>query len=156
VWGILIPMEIKDDISYGVIPLIREDGIWKVFLINQISRGGDEYWTFPKGHQEIGESPEETALRELTEETNIVLENLDTSVTYEQAYSFSCDDSVINKRALYFLGTASSKNYTVQESEVREAGWYSFEDALERLTYDKAKIMLKSVEKDLQNKDIDS
>lgn len=147
--GYTVYMETKDDISYGIIPLIREEGNWHVFLINQISRGGDIYWTFPKGHQESGESGEETARRELTEETNIKLEKLDTSIMYEQAYSFSCDNAIINKKALYFIGVASSKAYIVQEGEVKEAGWFLFEEALKRLTYDKAKIMLQKVWEDL-------
>lgn len=143
-------MQTIDDVSYGVIPLIKEEGVWKVFLINQYGHGGDIYWTFPKGHPEDGESQEEAARRELDEETHIALTTLHTNFVYEQAYTFPCEGNMINKKVFYYLGIAASPAFTIQEDEVKEAGWYSFDDAAKRLTHDRARIMLGKVEDDIK------
>lgn len=143
-------METKDDISYGVVPVILEDGQWKIFLIHQFTRHGDAYWTFPKGHLEEGESNKQTALRELEEETKIHLKELLEQKEYIQKYTFQTSDFVINKTAGYFLGIAASKEFTIQEDEVKEAGWFSFEDARARLTHDNAKELLAIIASDLQ------
>ena len=145
-------MQTKEDISYGIIPLINDGGVWYVFLIYQFGHSGDVYWTFPKGHPEEGESPEEVALREMQEETGIQLESFDATKIYQQEYSFPCEDFLINKKVLYFQGIATSKEYKIQEDEVKEAGWYSFADATKKLTHSQAKDMLKKVEEDILSK----
>ena len=53
----------------------------KVLLIKQ----KDENWGFPKGHVEEGETEEETAAREVKEETNIDVE-IESSKKYEMEY----------------------------------------------------------------------
>jgi len=142
-------METKEDISYGVVPLIKEGGQWLVFLIHQYGHGGDVYWTFPKGHPEAGESHQESALRELKEETNLSLHELKTDKEYTQGYSFQSGMTMINKKVVYFLGTATSKEFTIQEDEVQDAGWFTFEEAQEKLTHDNAKLMLATIEADV-------
>ena len=70
---------------YGVIVVYK--GEENLFLILQqhdepISKGS---WTFPKGHHEGSESPRETTLRELEEETGITnIEFLDIPLIYEK------------------------------------------------------------------------
>lgn len=143
-------MQIKEDISYGVIPLIKDGAQWEVFLIHQFGRTGDVYWTFPKGHPEGEESPKEAALRELQEETSIGLSSLDIDDVYEQEYTFPCDGYLVNKKVVYYLGRAGSKTYAIQEDEVKEAGWFTFEAALERLTHERAKDMLRKIQRDIE------
>jgi 8-oxo-dGTP pyrophosphatase MutT (NUDIX family) len=139
-------MQTKDDISYGVIPLFqKDDGTWNVFLIHQYGHAGDIYWTFPKGHPEASETGEEAARRELLEETGITLASLDTSKPYTQTYNFPYKGVLINKTVVYYVGIASSLAYAIQEDEVQNAGWYSFEAALPRLTHDRAREMLTEV-----------
>ena len=91
-------METKADVSYGVIPVIKEAGEWKVFLINQYGSAGDVYWTFPKGHPESGESPTDAALRELQEETGIELSELLEDHTYTQQYTYVYGDTLLPMR----------------------------------------------------------
>lgn len=147
-------MQQIDDVSYGVIPLIKDGEVWKVFLIHQLGRAGDVYWTFPKGHGEEGESPVESALRELQEETGIVLQKLHASSTYDQKYSFPSNDTMVNKKVHYYLGLAVDKGFKIQEEEVKEAGWLTFVEGKERLTHQRAKDMLEIVEKDLREQNI--
>jgi 8-oxo-dGTP pyrophosphatase MutT (NUDIX family) len=51
--------------SCGAVVLRKKDGAWETLLIN--CRQG--HWSFPKGHQEAGETEEDTARREILEET---------------------------------------------------------------------------------------
>jgi mutator protein MutT len=51
--------------SAGIV--IRGDHVLVMHRINN----GDEYWVFPGGGQEDGETPDQTAVREIDEETTI-------------------------------------------------------------------------------------
>jgi bis(5'-nucleosidyl)-tetraphosphatase len=143
-------METQDDYSYGIIPFYTENNTKEVFLIHQYGSAGDVYWTFPKGHAENDETPMEAALRELFEETGIAIEQLLDERTYTQQYSFKYKEIMINKAVIYYRGEAVSKNFSIQEDEVKSAGWFSFEEAREMLTYEHAKTMFDEVVSDLQ------
>ena len=111
-------METKDDYSYGVIPLRKTEQGMLVFLINQYGSGGDVYWTFPKGHAEEGETPQEAAVRELHEETGLRAVLADDARQYTQTYSFSDGHVNINKVVVYFSTFVDSPDYHLQEEEV--------------------------------------
>jgi len=144
-------METIKDYSYGVIPVSKNDGKWQVFILNQISYRGSNnvYWTFPKGHPEEGESPDETALRELYEEAGLTPTNLDTSCTFDQEYTFLHEGKKINKKVSYFLGYIgeTDKQFTLQPEEVKDGKWCTFEEAKKCLSHDIAKRMLDEVER---------
>lgn len=55
------------DYSFGIIPLRNVDGQWQSFIVQQTN----SYWSFPKGHAEGDESAQQTAERELFEETGL-------------------------------------------------------------------------------------
>ncbi len=141
-------METVKDYSFGVIPVIQEAGEWKVFVLHQISyrHNADRYWTFPKGHPENNETPEETARRELTEESNIMLERLDTSRTFDQAYTFVHNDTNIEKTVSYFVGYARTTEFAVQPDEVLEGRWCTFAQARQQLSHEIAKNILDEVQ----------
>lgn len=119
--------------------MLNDHGIWKVFLINQYGSAGDVYWTFPKGHPEDNESPKEAALREFREETGIATCELIEDKTYAHRYSFMYEDTCINKSVRYYLGMVSSSEFSIQEDEVKEAGWFTLDEAKALLTYEYAK-----------------
>ena len=54
-------------LSAGVIPVRWEDDRWLYLQLRAY-----QYWDFPKGRAEAGETPLETALREVREETGLV------------------------------------------------------------------------------------
>lgn len=58
-------------IKAGAIIVRSVDGKREVLLL---FRGKQQDWSFPKGHLEPGESPEEAMMREVKEETNLDVE----------------------------------------------------------------------------------
>ena len=143
-------MQHTEDTSFGVIPLLKNQNEWNVFLIHQHGLANDIYWTFPKGHPEEGETQEQGALRELFEETGLVPAELRTDKVYVQTYSFPYAGTVVDKKVLYYVGIITDPNFSIQEEEVKEAGWFTFKDAEALLSHKPAKRMLLEVQSDIQ------
>ena len=139
-------MESKTDTSHGIIPIKWVDGQWQVFLIHQFSKiGNNSYWVFPKGHPEAGESGIDTATRELLEETGMRVLDLLSTPTFSLEYSFTYDQTRIEKTVTFYISTVDDQNIKLQDEEVKEAGWYSLEAAAERLDYKDTKNMFVEV-----------
>lgn len=64
----------KERPKVGVGVIIINDG--KVLLGKRKSSHGSGSWSFPGGHLEFGEEPEDCAVRETLEETGVTLKNL--------------------------------------------------------------------------------
>ena len=112
----------------------------KVLLIKS-TRG---HWDFPKGHIEKNETEKETALREVKEETN-----LDVAITSEKKYiNHYITDTEIDKTVVYFIAKKIGGEEKPQEGETIEVKWFEFKEALEILTFDNTKEILKNVLKD--------
>ncbi len=115
----------------------------KVLLVQQSSGN----WGFPKGHLEKGESETEAAIRETKEETNLDVKIVDSSARYSIEYN---TDKGTHKEAVYFLATKTSEEIVRQESEINEIKWFDFKEALETISFDNAKELLKKVLSDLK------
>ncbi len=119
--------------SCGVIP-VRENQGQKEYLILQQGNGS---WSFPKGHMESGESEEQTALRELLEESGLTAELVpDTRVTCEYVIP-----PFIKKQVVLFLGKVDGK-VILQTSEVMKYRWVHVDELkyyLHKDTYDACK-----------------
>jgi 8-oxo-dGTP diphosphatase len=63
-----------DQIKVGVGVVILQHN--KVLLGQRKSPHGHSHWSFPGGHVEFGESPEEAAVRETFEETGLVIDGM--------------------------------------------------------------------------------
>ena len=100
---------------------------------------------FPKGHMEPGESEEQTAIRELKEETGISV-NLITGFRKQIEYELKFVPDTI-KQSVYFLGECVSDKIICQEAEVAEASFVSYYEAIEILTFEETKNILKDAEK---------
>lgn len=133
-------MELKEK-SCGCI--IIEDN--KVLLIKQ-TRGN---WGFPKGHEEENETEQETAIREVKEETNLDVKIIGNSAYKEEYYT----DKGKLKEVVYFIAKKVGGEIKPQEMEVSQIEWFSFSDAIEKITYEDTKGLFKRVLKD-ENLDI--
>lgn len=127
--------------SYGVIPLKKEGSEWKVLLV-QHRNGG--HWGFPKGKSEHGETPQESALRELNEETGLR--------GVRQLYKYPIVERYIPKRArgyiykkvTYYLYEVEGE-LALQEAEISDARFLSLEEAEQLATFKQAKRVIKRV-----------
>ncbi len=128
--------------AYGFIPFHKDEHGLKVFLIHQYGSGGDTLWTFPKGRGEEGETPIQTALREVKEETGLEIESYDESKTVRTSYVFNRGNERIEKTSTYFVGFVKDPQFVIQEAEVKEAGWFSLDDAQKQITFPDYKKLL--------------
>ena len=118
--------------------IIIEDG--KVLLIKQTMG----HWGFPKGHMEEGETEEQTAIREVKEETNLDVE-IESKKRYCMEY---VTDKGIDKEVIFFIAKKVSGETKPQPGEVDEIKWCNFNEAFDVITYDNTKELLKKVLKD--------
>lgn len=126
----------KKEKSCGAIVYRYNQGDLYILMI-QMNLG---HWSFPKGHVEGEESEVQTAMREVKEETNIdVL--IDPSFREITTYSPFQD---VMKDVVYFVGTPISNNLQKQEEEVSDVMWVHYEDALNIVTYDSDRNILKN------------
>ncbi len=119
--------------------LIRDDQL-KILLICHVH---GRHWSFPKGHVEQGETEEQTAHREVFEETGITVQLLD---GYREVSRYNPTQG-ITKDVVYFLGRAENNNIKLQTEELREAAFVPLGEAYRRLAYSADREMLaKAVE----------
>lgn len=114
----------------------------KVLVLQQVAG----HWGFPKGHVEKGETEVETAIREIKEETNLDVE-INEKYRYTEEYSPA---EGITKEVVYFTAKQTGGSIEAQEEEVKKIEWLTYAEALDRLTYQNSKKMLKQVWEDLK------
>lgn len=90
-------------------------------------------WSLPKGHIELGESPEEAALREVMEETGI--ESEITQALGVIDFWFMAGGKRIHKTVHHYLFTETGGLLAPQVSEVDEVAWFPLTEIVERLAY---------------------
>ncbi len=117
--------------SCGVIPVRRQGRDWDFFLV-QHQQG---HWSFPKGHQEGGESDEQTAQRELAEETGMTDVALYTEKSFHEEYHWRNGGTDNHKVVTYFLGLVEDATIRIQRSELDDGRWIPIDEAEEVITF---------------------
>jgi bis(5'-nucleosidyl)-tetraphosphatase len=107
------------------------------FLIIKHKNG--EHWGFPKGHVEQGESEEETAIREVYEETGIKIK-ITTGFIHRMKYSPKVGTV---KEVVYFIGASRDKEVKCQESEIEDFKWLKLRDAVDNVTHENSRKLLR-------------
>ncbi|MEB3187677.1 MAG: NUDIX hydrolase [bacterium] len=130
---------VKHQVSSGGVVFRRVDDQVEVALISL--RGG-KVWALPKGRIEPGETLEQTAQREVQEETGIEGEILDRigDISY---WFFAKDEGVkVHKTVHFYLLRYLSGNTDQPSWEVDEARWWNLDRAFGVLTYRSEKDIL--------------
>lgn len=117
--------------SCGILPYRIVNGIREFLLVFEAF---SKCWSLPKGHMEMGETEEQTAQRELFEETGLT-SKLDTSRYAVVEYPIS---NVARKQVVFYLGEVVGEP-RVREGEIEKFKWvgadelrlYLFPDTLE-------------------------
>ena len=128
--------------SAGIV-LFRKEGTKKLFLLLHYPSG---HWDFIKGKMEKGETTHETAIRETKEETGI------TDITFVEnfeewiEYNFKYKGELVQKKVVFFL--AETKNAEIKISHEHSGyTWMDYNTAMEKTTFDNAKIVLTKAQK---------
>jgi 8-oxo-dGTP pyrophosphatase MutT (NUDIX family) len=102
--------------------------------------GRDRVWALPKGRIDEGESPAETAMREVREETGVegrVVEKLG-DVRYVYTASWKGGERIFKVVSFFLLRAGRGRIGEIDEAmriEVAEARWLPLEEAPQLLTY---------------------
>jgi 8-oxo-dGTP pyrophosphatase MutT (NUDIX family) len=102
-------------------------------LIGRVDRRGRMLWSLPKGHIELGETAEQTAIREVAEETGIqggvlaALGRID--------YWFVTDGRRVHKTVHHYLMRFLGGELSDEDVEVAEVAWVPLPELPSRLAY---------------------
>ena len=107
-------------------------------------RGRDSVtWTLPKGTPDPGESVEETALREVGEETGLEVRILEPLPSIE--YEFVQGGTRIHKTVHYFLMEPVGGDLSRHDAEFERVRWVPFDDAPALLSFPTERELVASV-----------
>lgn len=107
--------------------------------------------SIPKGHIEKGETPIECAKREIKEETNLDVE-IDTS--FSRTITYSPRDGISKDVTFYlsFLKGSLEQELIIQPSETIKLEWVTFDEAIEKVTHESDKQVLKDFKTELEKR----
>lgn len=98
-----------------------------------VGRSHSGIWTLPKGTPQAGETVEQVALREVQEETGLVVRLI--SYIGSISYFFVRDQIRYQKQVRHFLLEAIGGDISLHDAEYDRVEWYPLAEACRRLTY---------------------
>lgn len=108
------------------------------FLLIKNKRSAN--WGFPKGHVERGETNEQTAAREVLEETGIHIKILP-KFFYKSEYTIQ---GKVEKSVIIYLAKTDDSQTIIQKEEIEDYLWLNFEKANNILRFANDKTILKN------------
>jgi ADP-ribose pyrophosphatase YjhB (NUDIX family) len=112
-------------------------------LIGRLDRHGQLLWSLPKGHIEDGETVEQTAVREVKEETGISAHILQPLGSID--YWFVAERRRVHKTVHHFLLEAVGGELSDEDVEVTEVAWVPVTELEPKLAYaDERKLVRKA------------
>ena len=129
--------------SCGAVVYRELSGNIEYLLVLNKKKDATGHWGFAKGHVETGETEVKTATREILEETGLNV-TLDTGF---RAVSNYVPKPGVKKDVVYFAAKISDEEIKLQESEISDYKWCDFETAINKLTYDDDKSILRALKK---------
>jgi len=129
-----------EEISAGAL-IFRDDPVrsTRLFLVLHYPAG---HWDFPKGAVEKGETEEQTAKREILEETGIRIDAFLLGFRKEIEYYYRRQNNLAHKRVIFFLAQTSESRVRIS-FEHSGYDWLTYDQLLRRLTFENAKNVLK-------------
>jgi len=125
-----------EEISAGGVVIDVHDGVARVAVIARRNRAGKVEWCLPKGHLESDETLEQTAVREVAEETGIIGRVLASLGTID--YWFSASGTRIHKVVHHYLLEATGGELSVEgdpDAEAIDVAWFPLDDVHSHLTF---------------------
>ncbi|MCD7731338.1 MAG: NUDIX domain-containing protein [Oscillospiraceae bacterium] len=104
---------------------------------------------FPKGHVEYGETEEETAVREVFEETGLKAELME---NFRVPYSY-ISNTGHHKTAVYFLSHYDNTEIHIRQGEISDSWLLPYDKAYEMLNYPQDRAVIEAAENRLRSAD---
>ena len=113
----------------------------KILVLFKSYRNKYEGWVLPKGTVEKGETFEETAIREVHEETGAKARIID--YVGKSRYTFNVPEDVVEKDVHWYLMASDSYYSRPQREEYFiDSGYYKFHEAYHLLKFSNEKMIL--------------
>ncbi len=114
------------------------------FVVGMRRRSRDAVtWTLPKGTPDPGETLEQTAVREVAEETGLAVRIVEPIGSIE--YDFVQDRRRIHKTVHYFLMEPLGGDFAGHDAEFERVRWLAFDEAPGLLTFPTERELVASV-----------
>ena len=122
-----------DETSAGGLVVDLDGDVPRGALIGRVDRRGRLLWSLPKGHIEEGETPEDTAVREVAEETGIIGEVVAPLGIID--FWFIAEGRRVHKTVHHFLLRAVGGELSDADIEVTEVAWVPLPEITGQLAY---------------------
>jgi 8-oxo-dGTP pyrophosphatase MutT (NUDIX family) len=121
-----------DEFSAGGV-VVRGDDVAVIVPVKR-DAAGNRVLGLPKGHPDGDETPEAAAAREVREETGLTADVV--AELGDVRYSYERRGRRVAKRVVFFLFRYRSGDLADHDHEIEDARWMPLDEALEALTYD--------------------
>ena len=125
-------MKVENLVSAGGVVFRRSKDDIEVVLCG---RKSDDFWGLPKGGSEAGESIEETALREVCEETGLKPQLVSNIGTVNYWFSLPANNTKFHKSVHYYLMTEDGGSIDNHDWEHDRVEWFPLNEALKIITH---------------------
>jgi 8-oxo-dGTP pyrophosphatase MutT (NUDIX family) len=122
----------EDEFSAGGV-VVRGDDVAVIVPVKR-DAAGNRVLGLPKGHPDGEETPEAAAAREVREETGLTADLV--AELGDVRYSYERRGRRVAKRVVFFLFRYRSGDLADHDHEIEDARWMPLDEALEALTYD--------------------
>ena len=133
------------DFAAGGIVLSEE----KVLLVKNkkgdSSKDSEPWWGYPKGHLEEGEKPTEAAVREVFEETGFEVNIVNNKPIAESRYEVERNGEKFQKTVWFYEMEVIEAFKKEPDDEIEEIALENFDNALDLLTHEEDRKILKYV-----------
>lgn len=158
--GKILGLPIAYEVSAGAIIFRKSSDRSPLFLLLQYRH---KHWDFVKGHIDAGETMEETVRRETKEETGLFPLHIIPEFHERVHFFYSARGTEVERRkkegrALWIIKTVHfflaeyKENDSVRLSEEHiDFAWLSFEEAVERATFENAKRILRRAKRRIES-----
>jgi len=126
----------KEDKACGGVVFRRKDSRIYYLLVKHNPAG---HWSLPKGHEEPGETEQQTAKREILEETGLEVDFIPGFRSVVHYFP----KALVRKEVVFFLAPTDKKKLQIQKEELSNGVWLELEDALLLATHAGTRDVLK-------------
>lgn len=130
---------VREPTAGGIVYRLNAKKELEILLIQDAK----DRWTIPKGHFEEGETAQETALREISEEAGLAKAEVVCWLGKIHFRYRRLNTLVLMTTQIYLVKALGDTNDIKKEDWMNGIRWFSFNDALDRIEYeDIGKLML--------------